>query len=173
MISLGIYFLVIGSIIGWSLEMTFKIFALGDKTNAGISNGPFCILYGIGTFVLAIFLSRFTNNVLIVFSLSLIILTALEYITGVLLDKVYGVVLWDYSQLKFSINNYISLEFMIVWGILGVIFVLYLLPILNSIYNFYYGPLFSSLIYASLFVIVIDYLESSVRLIKEKNMQNE
>lgn len=148
--------------------MTFKFFALGDKSNAGISNGPFCILYGIGTFLLAIFLSKFTNNLLIIFGLSLIILTALEYITGVFLDKVYGVILWDYSNLKLSINKYISVEFMIVWGVLGVLFVSYLLPILNSIYKFYYGPLFSALIYASLFVIVIDYLESSVRLIKEK-----
>lgn len=172
MLSSGIYYIVIGSFLGWVLEMTFKYFALGDKTNAGISNGPFCILYGVGTYVLAIFLSKFTDNILLVFALSLITLTALEYFTGVLLNKVYGVELWDYTNLKFSINKYISLEFMVVWGILGVIFVLYLLPLLNSIYIFYYGSLFMFLIYSILYIIVIDYLESSIRLIKEKKRIN-
>ncbi len=149
--------------------MSFKYLALGDKSNAGISSGPFCILYGFGTFTLAIILSKFTDNIALVFVLSLIILTFLEYITGVLLDKVYGVELWDYTNLKFSINKYVSLEFMFVWGILGVIFIYYLLPIFNNLYNKYYSPILIFSIYSVLFIIIVDYVESSIRLLKVKN----
>lgn len=78
---------------------------------------------------LAILLAKFTNNILVIFLISLVVITCLEYITGVLLDKVFNIELWNYSGLKFGINKYISLEFMIMWGVLGVIFVIFLSPI--------------------------------------------
>lgn len=58
---------------------------------------------------------------------------------------------------------------MFVWGILGVIFIYYLLPIFNNLYNKYYSPILIFSIYSVLFIIIVDYVESSIRLLKVKN----
>lgn len=164
MLNLSIYFLVLGSISGWLLEIIFKRFVVKETNpHAGMSKGPFCLLYGIGTLFLAIFLANFTDNILVIFLISLIVLTFLEYITGVLLDKIFNIELWNYSGLKFGINKYISLEFMIMWGVLGVIFVILLLPILNKIYYSFYCPLFILMLYSLLTVMMLDYLYTSIR----------
>lgn len=170
MISRYIYFLVVGSLIGWILEMIFKKIAGESNVSAGMSKGPFCILYGIGTLFLAVFISKYTDNIFITFLFSSICLTGFEYITGVLLDKVYGIELWDYSKLKYGINKHISLEFTFLWGILGVLFIKYILPILNKIYIFTYSPIQILVIYSVLLIIVIDYTYSSFRILSEKNI---
>ncbi len=168
MINKGLYFFIIGSFIGWILEIVFKIISKEDVVRAGMANGPFCILYGIGTFVLAMVISKYTKNVFLIFLFSSIILTSLEYVTGLLLDKVYEVELWDYSKLKFGINKYISLEFMIIWGVLGVIFIKYILPNLNKIYIYLDGPILITMIYIATVYIFIDYLYTSIKILSMK-----
>lgn len=50
-VNLSIYFLVLGSISGWLLEIIFKTVIIKEKNaQAGMSKGPFCLLYGVGTF---------------------------------------------------------------------------------------------------------------------------
>lgn len=169
MVNIAIYFLVLGSILGWVLEIVFKTVVVRESNaQAGMSNGPFCLLYGIGTFYLAQYISKYTDNILYIFIFSLITLTALEYVTGVFLNKVFNIGLWDYSKLRFGINKHISVEFMLMWGVLGVIFVLYVLPVLNTIYFTCYCPLFLFIIYAIFVLMIYDYLYTSIWLLKQK-----
>ncbi|MDF2865823.1 MAG: hypothetical protein K0R72_641 [Clostridia bacterium] len=168
MINKGLYFFIIGSFIGWILEIVFKIISKEEVVRAGMANGPFCILYGMGTFVLAMIISKYTKNVFLIFIFSSIILTSLEYATGLLLDKVYEVELWDYSKLKFGINKYISFEFMLIWGVLGVIFINYILPNLNKIYIYLDGPILITMIYIVAIYILIDYIYTSIRILSMK-----
>ena len=164
MVNLSIYFLVLGSISGWLLEIIFKTVIIKEKNaQAGMSKGPFCLLYGVGTFFLAVFLAKYSSNILVLFIISLIVLTCLVYITGVLLDKVFNIELWNYSELRFGINKYISLEFMIMWGVLGVIFVVFLFPILTNIYYLFYCPLSILILYVIFSTMIIDYLYTSIR----------
>ena len=62
-----------------------------------------------------------------------IVLSTIEAIGGVLIEKIYDKVFWDYSQHKFHIGHYISLEMTLVWGISSVIFVYLIHPILDGI----------------------------------------
>jgi uncharacterized membrane protein len=172
MINKGVYFFIIGSYLGWIIDIIFRTIAGEDKAKAGLANGPFCMLYGIGMFTLALAISKCTNNIFILFLFSAIVLTIFEYITGVLLDKAYGIELWNYSKLRFGINKYISLEFMFIWGILGVLFIKYLLPILNKIYNFLYGYQFNLVIYLILIYILIDYIYTSVKLLNSRKIMS-
>ena len=51
-------------------------------------------------------------------------MTFLEFVAGFLIEKIFHVVFWDYSDQKFHIGKYISLSMSLIWG-LGSIFLIY------------------------------------------------
>lgn len=163
-----IYFFIIGAFVGWILECVFKYTTKNFRRTPGILNTPFCILYGLGTVVLSTIINRITNNIWLLFALSMIVLTIMEYVTFVLLKNIYGIQLWDYRDMTFSINEKVCLEFSFVWGILGALYIRYVLPIL---FNFFVNAQSFALTFAIylLFAIIIgDFIYSSYILLKDK-----
>ena len=51
------------------------------------------------------------------FCRSAVLTTVLEFITGFVLDKLFGRRWWDYSDKKFNIGGYICPQFTVVWGL--------------------------------------------------------
>ena len=49
--------------------------------------------------------------------------TIFEYIVSVVLEDLFGLRWWDYTNEPFNFQGRVSLAFSIVWGIIGVIFV--------------------------------------------------
>ena len=49
--------------------------------------------------------------------------TALEYVTGVLMEMMFNMRYWDYSNKKFQIHGYICLTSSLFWGVLTVLLV--------------------------------------------------
>lgn len=163
-----IYFFIIGAFAGWLLECVFKFITKNYIRTPGILNTPFCILYGVGTVALSMVINKVSKNIWMLFILSMIILTIMEYITFVLLKKIYNVQLWDYSDMTFSINEKVCLEFSIVWGVLGALYIKYLLPILT---NFYAVAQSSALTFSLILlmgIILIDFIVSSYFIINKR-----
>ena len=61
-----------------------------------------------------------------------VICSALELFTGWILDKIFRMRWWDYSENRFNIGGYICLEFSIMWGLGSMIMV-------NMIHPMIYG----------------------------------
>lgn len=128
------------SILGHLLE---TVVALVTKSSfkSGFLYGWWTPVYGIGA-VIIMFISnylfknlhmhRFWETVIMFFVVA-IVLSALEALGGVLLEKVFGTVFWDYSNQKFHVGHYISLEMTFVWGIASVIFVYIIHPLLKGL----------------------------------------
>lgn len=148
-----IYFFIIGAFLGWILECLFKAMSKKFNRAPGILYGPFCILYGVGTVILATIIPEITANVFLQFLLSAIILTFCEYVTYVLLQKMYGLVLWNYSDMRLAINEKVCVEFACIWGVLSVLFIQYLLPVLRGVY-FAIAGVIPNLIILTLFVFI-------------------
>lgn len=163
-----IYFFVIGAFAGWTLECVFKFATKNFRRTPGILNTPFCILYGLGVLALSMVVNRVTDNIWLLFILSMVVLTVMEYITFILLKKIYNVELWNYNNMTFSINEKVCLEFAIVWGALGALYIKYLLPILTNFFINAQGLALTVSLYLLLTVILIDFAYSSYILIKEK-----
>ncbi len=60
----------------------------------------------------------------------MIILSGIEYITGEIFERVYGLKLWDYSNNRFNINGKISVVFSIVWAFLALVMINYIHPVI-------------------------------------------
>lgn len=129
--NLWTYF-IIYSITGWILESVFRSFCEKRLLNTGFLNGPFCPIYGIGSIIMLLFLEKFQNNIIVLFVISLFVLSVWEYVVGVLLEKIFKTRYWDYSDHKINIKGRVCLSNSIYWGILGVIFIKYIHPFVDN-----------------------------------------
>ena len=93
-----VYFFFIYSFIGWLLETIFCFVTLGYVTKRGFLYGPLCPIYGFGMLILTIGLSKYKGHNIKLFFVASIILTYFEYIAGFVLDVVFGLTWWDYSN---------------------------------------------------------------------------
>ena len=131
-IDILIYFITY-SFLGWIMESIFRSICEKKLINTGFLKGPFCPIYGIGAIIMLLFLKSFSNNLLLLFFISVIVLTLWEYLVGVLLEKLFHTKYWDYSNNKFNFQGRICLMNSIFWGILGVVFTQYIHPVVENI----------------------------------------
>lgn len=128
-----ITYFIIYSFLGWIMESIVRSVSEKKLINTGFLYGPFCPIYGFGAVIMFSFLDNFANNIILLFIISLVILTAWEYIVGVLLEKIFKTKYWDYSDQKFNFQGRICLINSLCWGVLGVLFVKYIHPFIVSI----------------------------------------
>lgn len=120
------------SIAGWVLESVYRSFCEKGFVNTGFLNGPFCPIYGIGTIIMLLFLKDFQKNVILLFIISFLMLSAWEYVVGVLLEKIFKTRYWDYSDHKINIKGRVCLFNSVCWGIIGVLFIKYIHPFIEK-----------------------------------------
>lgn len=116
------------SFLGWIMEVTLTLITDKKFVNRGFLLGPCCPIYGCGCILLNLLLHNYTNNILVLFILTMFTCSSLEYITSFLMEKIFKPRWWDYSQMKFNINGRICLETMTPFSILGVLAIKYATP---------------------------------------------
>lgn len=116
------------SFLGWIMEVTLTLIIDKKFVNRGFLLGPCCPIYGCGCILLNLLLHNYTNNILVLFILTMFTCSLLEYITSFLMEKIFKLRWWDYSQMKFNINGRICLETMTPFSILGVLAIKYATP---------------------------------------------
>ena len=128
------------SIIGFIFEVVVSLLKK-VKIGSGILYGPWTPIYGIGA-VLVIIIYKFLTKYLhfnkiievIIFLITItIILTILEYLGGVIIEKIFKVTFWDYSKFKYHIGKYIALEISLVWAIGALIIVYIINPLVDKL----------------------------------------
>jgi uncharacterized membrane protein len=81
--------------------------------------------------VLIIFMTRLVfhkleesklKKIIVTFLFVTITLTIIELLGGILIEKVFDEVFWDYTHHRFSMGPYISLEMSILWGVVSLLF---------------------------------------------------
>lgn len=128
------------SIIGFIIETTLKTFFFKHMNN-GILYGPWIPVYGLGS-VLIIIIMRLVFNrfkvprwlkIVLVFLISTIVLSLIELLGGILIEKIFNKVFWDYSDLKFNIGHYIALEISLIWGVMSLVVIYIIKPLVDKI----------------------------------------
>ncbi len=118
------------SILGWIIEVLGKL--INDKRiiNRGFLLGPYCPIYGFGCVLITLLLDKYINDPIILFIMSMIICSILEYWTSYIMEKLFKARWWDYSSYKYNINGRVCLNTMIPFGILSC----FLMYVLNPFY---------------------------------------
>ena len=131
------YFLLFISydFLGWCMEVGCKYVQFGKFINRGFLIGPYCPIYGWGAIAITLLLKRYTYDPLVLFIMSTLVCSIIEYFTSYFMEKKYHARWWDYSNKKFNINGRICLETLIPFGILGL-FIMYVTnPMLFNMYQ--------------------------------------
>lgn len=126
-----IYFFFIYSFIGWVMETAFC--SINERRFAirGFLVGPYCPIYGFGMCFIILLLppSMSWQNVYLG---GVLIATALEYVTGWLLETLFHTKWWDYSEHRYNLHGRVSLFISLVWGILALLIVKIVQPVIAS-----------------------------------------
>lgn len=117
-----LYFFVY-AFLGWVLETIYCVVTLGVFNKRGFLYGPICPIYGFGAIILITCLENIKTNKIGKFFISLIAFTTFEYVVSVVLESLFGLRWWDYTNEPFNFQGRISLAFSIAWGVIGVVFI--------------------------------------------------
>ena len=131
--NLFIYFFIF-SIIGYIVEV-INVSIIDKKLvlNRGFLIGPYLPIYGLGSVFMTTFLPKYENDVIALFIMSMIICSILEYTTSLILEKIFNVRWWDYSEKKYNIDGRICLENGFLFGLAGIVIIKILNPIVFNI----------------------------------------
>ena len=129
--------LIIYSFFGWVWETCYVSVKSGKFVNRGFINGPLCTIYGFGAVSVYMILRPFSDNLLYLYLGGVVVATALEYVTAVLMESVFHTSWWDYSDNKFNFQGRICLGASLGWGAFTVILFKVLHPFVESIVILY------------------------------------
>jgi len=116
-----IAFFYIYCFFGWCFESGYASIKERKLTNRGFLRGPYIPIYAFGALFVLIITDNFHRNNLEVYFSGMIAATILEYITGYVMERLFKVKYWDYSDHKFNLSGYISLSTSIAWGFLSLL----------------------------------------------------
>lgn len=130
-----IYFLyfAVYSFLGWICETAYCAIIDRQYVNRGFLNGPFCPIYGVGALVVIMVLTPVADNIILLFLCGMIFTSILEYITGFLLEVIFNLKWWDYSDYKFNIQGRVCLLNSTLFGVLSVITVNFINPSITKL----------------------------------------
>lgn len=123
------------SFLGWIVEVIDLYIVEGKFVNRGFLIGPYCPIYGKSVLLISWLLKRYENNIILLFVMSMIICTIVEYLGSYLLEKFFKTRWWDYSHKKFNINGRVCLENTLLFGIGSVIVMFVINPFINNLIN--------------------------------------
>ncbi|MBE6141584.1 MAG: hypothetical protein E7175_01945 [Erysipelotrichaceae bacterium] len=146
---------VIGSLVGWLIELFFRRFVSQKKwMNPGFLTGPYLPIYGFGVVVLygvsniPLGINIVAWDVVVRILIIGVGMTLIEFIAGLIFIKGFGIKLWDYSNRKGNIMGIICPIFSLAWLVVGSLYYFLLNPLLvegitwiseNLIYTYFVG----------------------------------
>lgn len=127
-----IFIFFIYSFLGWVWECTYALIKDKKLINRGFLYGPIIPIYGFGAISVLIVTIPYEKNMALTYLIGMASATTLEYITGLLMEKIFEIRYWDYSENKFNINGYICLYAALCWGIFSVLLTKIIHPLIEK-----------------------------------------
>ena len=114
------------SILGWLVESVYMSVCNRKLTNRGFARGPICPIYGVGALTVFFLLRPYSDNPVRLFMMGMLLATAIEFLTALIMQKIFGEFWWDYRNKPFNYKGIICLESSIAWGFYTVALFLFL-----------------------------------------------
>ncbi len=148
-VKLYIFYFFFYSAAGWLVESIYCSVPARKWINRGFLTGPLCPIYGTGAVVLSLFLGplmKYDINIpgidykisitpLVVFLCGIVLSDIVEFITSVLLEKLFHARWWDYSEEPLNLQGRICVKHSVYWGIVSVVFLYVVHPFFTRIFD--------------------------------------
>lgn len=106
---------------GWIFESAYVSLKTRHLVNRGFLHLPMLPLYGTGAVMMLWVSLPVKDNLFLVYLSGVIAATILEYVTGYVMERLFKVKYWDYSNQRFNLDGYICLTSSIAWGFLTIL----------------------------------------------------
>ena len=113
---------------GWCIESTIVSINKRQLVNRGFLQIPMLPLYGTGAVLILLLTIPVKETLWLVYLVGAIGATILEYFTGLVMESLFKMKYWDYSNQKFQLHGRICLTSSLFWGVLSVALTEYIHP---------------------------------------------
>lgn len=118
---------------GWLWEFLFNLIAYRRFHWHGFLTLPILPIYGFSAIGILLLVHPYTDNPFYVFVLAALLVSLLEFVTSYVLEKVFHLTLWDYSEWPFNYDGRISLFSSLGFGVMGLFLLYVVQPSLHSV----------------------------------------
>ena len=128
-----ILFFLLYSLIGWIWESSYVSIKKHCFVNRGFMHGPMLPIYGAGALCILLSTLPVSEHVVLIFLVGMVSSTILEYITGAVMEKLFQVRYWDYTNQRCNLKGYICLSSSLAWGAFSVLLVKLIHPPISNL----------------------------------------
>lgn len=130
-----VWIFTIGAVAGCLLETVWYFVQKGYYiSRTGVFYGPFSPIYGFGALLITVALYRIRDkNASYIFVISGLLGSTFEFICSYLQEMIMGTRSWNYSHTAFNIQGRTNLQFTLIWGLLGLIFIKHTYPFCSAL----------------------------------------
>lgn len=147
---------------GFIVEVAFILITKGRLEYRGFLYGPMLPVYGFGGIAVYLLLNPLRKHPVLVTLLSALITGTVEYIAGVFMYALYHQRWWDYSDHRFNINGFVSLDNTIGFALAGIFLMYFLIPVFFKLFNKLGKKTRNILFFTIVTLLVIDIIMSNV-----------
>lgn len=175
-ISYWFLFFFFYSFMGWIWECSFVSLQklIKEKRlcfiNRGFLHGPFIPIYGFSALAILLATLPFEFNMIYVFFIGAFAATLFEYITGCIMENIFNVRYWDYTDYPLNYRGHICLFISMFWGFLSII----LIKFIHSPFSKFLLSLDQMVIYLIVFIMssifIYDFILSAKEAIDLKHL---
>ena len=165
-----IWVFIIGGILGYIVETFFYLIKYHHYVNKqGLIYGPFKPIYGLGAIILTytyyLIKNKSNRNI---FIFGMITGSVFEYIASLVLEYVFKSYIWDYSKFPLNINGRVYLPYVILWGLLSLIWIKLIYLPLKMLYDRFITKRWFKIVSVFLVVFIIfDILLTTIIMIRQ------
>ncbi len=113
---------------GWVFESAVVSVQQKRPVNRGFLRGPMLPIYGFGATIMLHVSLPLAGHPVQIYFVGMVVATAFEYVVGVVMEAIFKVKYWDYSEHRFQFQGRICLQSSLAWGMLSVLLVYVLHP---------------------------------------------
>ena len=135
-----IFLFFIYAFAGWCMEVILKYRQYHRFINRGFLTGPLCPIYGCGAVLITLTiggLQSVESGLVMTFTLSFVICGVVEYLTSLILEKIFHARWWDYSQKPMNLQGRVWIGNLLLFGLGGVAIIHILNPVFYRFLNLF------------------------------------
>lgn len=168
---------MLGSFLGFVHENLLMMYRGRDVLRQGLIYEPLIPVYGAGLLLFCLVFRKcdfakvkpFWKRFLIVFGVSFLLGGVAEYLFSFFQELIFGTISWDYSGYTFNLFGRTSLYHSTIWGLMGLVFFIFLFPWLTKMEKYIGKKLVKWLTIIFSVVLFLDCFVSTIACMRQKD----